>query len=664
MNKRFHAVPWMVGISAGLMLALLIPPVTRIIMCGQFQVAILHNNDIFKLGSKLPQIASSYPNDIEVQVGALCLPQTWNNRYGIKENENAAIRKISRIVARFPNKPVVYAVALKQLILSGMYLNRVKDQTIPPDNNTGSVKSHVDMRLTKLFDSYCMAGERLDPRNAYFYYMRSISLFVMHRDSEALRQIEIASQKPEYNDYFSLEDQYLLHTVDRITGGENVLVRFYTYAGVIFPEYANCRASAQIAIHKACLLEQKGDLQAGFVIRKAVRKYGTLMSEDSTVSIGNLVGMALTGISMDDFPGYPPNTNPYNPTIFYTRVKAYADYLKKIHHPNEALDYMQQYQLSNSIRTVMRKNNNIFDMITKDCYVWLAGMIVLMNAYWIIIATFASLIINKLTCIKFTKSIPDSIKLCTVIIPFLLIFFEYSVLYSMRQNSIMIILTALLMLFVLLTWFKKDTLKNWNLFDVPHLFLWFLTILLGVFIILWPNVLVNQKNTFLLELLIITSLLIMLLNKISEYFGGWTRRLTISVLIIALIALTISLFEIASSWQIMGLTNSFYDFVSSNNQRIYLYLNSLPVIIPQIVVIASVIVSFLHHEPYFQGFVRHMRNIAVPLVCIILIGWSGVILFTVKNEAKINTLQNMIISTGEIQTLARISHISLPRVER
>ncbi len=664
MKKRFHAVPWMVGITAGLMLALLIPPVTRIIMCAQFQIAILHNGDIFKIGSKLPQIASSYPNDIEVQVGALCLPQTWNNRYGIKENENATIRKISRIVARFPNEPVVYAVALKQLILSGMYLHRDKDQTIPPDNNTVSVKSHVDMRLTKLFDSYCMAGERLDPQNAFFYYMRSISLFIRHRDSDALRQIEIASQKPEYNDYFSLEDQYLVHTVDKITGGENVLVRFYTYAGVIFPEYADCSASARIAIHKACLLEQKGNFQAGFVIRRAVRKYGTLMSEDSKVDIGNLVGIAITGIAMDGFPGYPANTNPYNPTIFDTRVKAYSDYLKNIHHPNEAADYLQQFKLSNTIRTVMRKNNNIFDMIIKDCYVWLTGMIVLMNAYWIFLTSIASLILNKLTRVKYTKSIPDSLKLFSVIIPFLLIFFEYSVLYSMRQNSLMIILTSLLMLFIFLTWFKKDTLKDWKFFDVPHLFLWFLTILLGVFIILWPNILVNQKNTFLLELLIITSLLIMLLNNISEYFGGWTRRLSVSILIILLTALTLSLFELASSWQIIGLTNSFYDFVANNNQKIYLYLNSLPVIIPQIVVIASVIVSFLHHEPYFQGFVRHMRNIAVPLVCLILIGWSGVILFTVKNEAKINTLQNMILSTGEIQTLARISHISLPRVGR
>jgi hypothetical protein len=361
MNKRFHAVPWIVGITAGLLLALMIVPATRLIMKLEFRAAILRDGSIFNMDN-MEQVAARYPDDIDIQIGLYSFPQRRMAQYDATERTNFILQKISQFVAKFPDQPVIYAVALKQLSMLGVNTGRDSDQTLPPGNTTAIDIRQQDLLLLKKYDAYCAAGEKLDTQNAYFPFMRSVSLFAMKRDSEALQEIESASQKPVYNDYSSLQFQSIMKLADKIAGGKNALVRAMAYAGILCPEYSAMRASARIALHEAILMEKHGNLQGGFVIRQALRRYGSLMTADSTFDIGNLVGGAISKMAMNYLPGAPPNANSYGDMVNHSFLNHYITYLNQIHHPEEAAACIQQVKLMDTIHNVVK--NNIFSIFS------------------------------------------------------------------------------------------------------------------------------------------------------------------------------------------------------------------------------------------------------------------------------------------------------------
>jgi hypothetical protein len=281
-------------------------------------------------------------------------------------------------------------------------------------------------------------------------------------------------------------------------------------------------------------------------------------------------------------------------------------------------------------------------------------MIALMSAYWVILTAVISILAQKIRPAKLPKSLPDSIYFSLIIIPFMTLLFELSIVIAVHKSGILPILIILFMFAVLSVWMWKGTFADGYSLDVPLMFLWSLVILIGGLLLYWPDIAVNEKNILVMEVLILISLLLLLSNKLTQHVQNRFHPVSTLLLMVAFIGLFLSLFDIASGWQIKGVLNSFNGLGGQYNSNVYVCI--LPVLIPQILLISFGLVSYIRHEPFLLGFSRRMRAFFVPITCVILITWVGTLMVTLRNESKIVSWQTMMIS-GEVQSSARLSHV-------
>lgn len=329
----------LLGIACGILLALLIAPQTRWLVRAQLMPSTLMPNHS---GQQKRRFVQAHPSDYQVQLA------------GEAEGDHRTQLEYGRsLVSRFPNSASLRANILRYATVSEVRLHRNEDYLLqsrpvpahrqPDPDNSVPTAAHL-----AAFDADAAAGERLDPDNAYFPFMRSIELFAAHRDAAGLAAVQRASTKHVWREYIEDEVEGRWRLNDAVYGGRDALSAGAVSASLLFPHYQNLRAAARIVVWKAVLDEKAGHPEAGLAKREAVGRCGEIMAVQSTTLIGNLVGAAINMISRSRPGGaLPLKVDPRltNEQETEKRLALYSEYVTKIGHPEAAAQARSDTQI-------------------------------------------------------------------------------------------------------------------------------------------------------------------------------------------------------------------------------------------------------------------------------------------------------------------------------
>ncbi len=319
----------LLGLALGVLLALVIAPQTRWLVWAQLFPGRLTPG---RYEQQKQAFVRSRPSDYQVQLAG--------------KPDGTSVVQIAyarSLVSRFPNSASLRANILRYATLGAVHMHRnesyfVENAPIPAYDAAPGHPPSTPAQLAA-FDADAAAGERLDPDNAYFPFMRAIGLFAANRDAEGLAAVQRASTKHVWQEYYQDEAEGGWRISRTIYGGQETIAVAAVSASLLFPHYQQLRAVARIVVYKAVLDEQAGHFEAGLAKRNAIGRCGKVMEIKSTVLIGNLVGVAINSISRYRPGGAPPlaaNTNLSDKEQMQKRLDLYCAYVVKIGHPEAA----------------------------------------------------------------------------------------------------------------------------------------------------------------------------------------------------------------------------------------------------------------------------------------------------------------------------------------
>jgi hypothetical protein len=350
---------WLLGAALGILLALALWPETRWLLSSQLAISLRMQSPLTVTGdltSNPPQmveltapeanaqrIAAAHPDDYLLQLAA-----AFTHPLDAPPARLPA-KPLRALTSRFPDRPSLYAAILRMASQGEVTLVRPEEfelmgESVPPaaalrpsPNGTNAFNDTPESLAA--FDSDAAAGERLDPDNAYFPFLRSVGLFAAHRDDEALAAIQRAATKPMWHEYYDdeVEGKWRLHLL--VTHNPSALLHTMMEAAVLLPHYAQLRAACRVAVYKAMEAEQAGHSEDGLAIRRAVMQCGSLMRVQSHIMIGSLVGIALTKLALEQPGGTPPIhlSDPHtDATQLQAKLTAFDLYLHHIGHAEES----------------------------------------------------------------------------------------------------------------------------------------------------------------------------------------------------------------------------------------------------------------------------------------------------------------------------------------
>ena len=380
----------LLGLALGILLALLIAPQTRWLVRLQ-TLTVLHQYHPLGCSSYAASpaadtraydaAAARHPDNLAVQYAQATF------------NTNAQpLMNLRALTHRFPNSPMLYANILREessrLHLSSRADFQLSGLPVPKDVALAAASSPQDVAA---YDKEAAAGERIDPENAYFPFMRAYGLFAAHHNAEALAAVERASVKPVWNEYLTenVEAQWRLHT--EAFGDPGALPHSSILSFEMLPEYTRLREAARITVYQAVLKEQAGHLEEGFVLREALRRCGDLMRVQSTTLIGSLVGIAISTISETRPGGIPapkdsPGLSPEQKA--QRRLEIYCAYVTKIGHPEAARRARDEEAARRSVQVFASLDQPFPDFtgpLVHLTFWWMAGLALLLNAVWVLV---------------------------------------------------------------------------------------------------------------------------------------------------------------------------------------------------------------------------------------------------------------------------------------
>lgn len=270
---------------------------------------------------------------------------------------------------RFPDETVVHATLLR--MYAGNFVRVGHDDEIDillPVRETAETKkskpSAADPTKNRPedltdFERSAAAGERLDPGNAYFPYLRAVGLLAAGRDAEARAALARAASKRVWNEYIPevVEAQWTL-AVNAAGSEIGALPRTAVWASTLLPHYAAIRAQARLFTARAVRAELAGNAAEGFALRRDVARVGALMRAESSTIIGSLVGQAITQTAATR-----PGGAPFPPRERYdnggdrnreARTAAYCRYLEANGHSSEARWFRAESAAADGARSVSR----------------------------------------------------------------------------------------------------------------------------------------------------------------------------------------------------------------------------------------------------------------------------------------------------------------------
>lgn len=362
------------GIAVGVLLALLIAPQTRWLVLRQVSPG------SFSSAEHNHQFVQSHPNDYPVQLAGQ-----------MEKSGQTQLEYARSLVPRFPENPSLRANILRYASLT-LYMNRPEaDGSLLSDNSppqTFKLRPPIPEAELAAYDADAAAGERLDPDNAYFPFMRSIGLFAARKDAEGLAAIRRAGTKPAWREYLADEVEGHWRILDSYDGHHEAISAGAFQASVLFPQYQIMRAMARLVTERAVREEMAGQAEDGLTLRRSLAHVGDLMGTQGTTYITNLVGIAITSISrirpggaapFKALPGENTSSSSPNP-LSQRRLNAYCAYVTRLGHPEAAQQARAQSAAGEEVRQILSHqltSGNVFDKITRLGAPFMAGPVLL-----------------------------------------------------------------------------------------------------------------------------------------------------------------------------------------------------------------------------------------------------------------------------------------------
>ena len=127
---------------------------------------------------RVHMVLAHHPNDFPLQIGAV-MPYFTGGLF--------ARGSLRALIPHFPDTPSLFANLLRCDAAGPVRLERPEIDSLtgerPEKSSLRPVTSPADLAS---YDQTAATGERLDPDNAYFPFVRSAGLFAAHRDSDGL----------------------------------------------------------------------------------------------------------------------------------------------------------------------------------------------------------------------------------------------------------------------------------------------------------------------------------------------------------------------------------------------------------------------------------------------------------------------------------------------
>ena len=605
----------LLGIAFGVLLALLVAPQTRWLVRMQVFPAALFRPDRYEQEKQV--FVRQHPNDYQIQLAG----QT-------RGDSSAQLDAARRLVLRFPNNASLRANILRYATAKEILMSRDEDfllsgQPVPVGGSgPNDPKPHLPTPAhLAAFDADAAVGERLDPDNAYFPFMRAFGLFAAHRDVEGLAAVQRASAKHVWREYFDDEVEGNWRIDDSVYGGRESVSAMAVSAALLFPHYQHLRAVARVVAYKAILDEQAGHPEAGFAKREALGRCGALMGTQAPSIIGNLVGVAINAISRTRPGGSPPlkfKSQVSNEEQVRIRLKLYTDYVTKIGHPEAAAQAQRDNQTWQQIHSLTSKiTEGMFGSgmtgIIRLTATLAAGWVLFPNFLSMLILGFAAYGLSRLPQIQGCKPLPAG-----------------------------------------------ATLGFWGAVIVGLL-------IAGAFADPdWGSFTIEAA---LLIPLTFAGMLALTLRRLRRPIG-------IAVLAAAITVSIAGVFGLLMSWQMHGgadTLGALQQTVSMsgddhnagttvwNNPKLLTLLGAaFALAIPVLTAIILSIVSRVKRVPVSVGLVNGFRAVMPPLVCALMLIYGGLVLWTVQQEARANYgLERSL--HGEGQYLAQLTGQEWPK---
>ncbi len=605
----------LLGIAAGILLALLVAPQTRWLVHLQ-ALTVLHQYRAIgcESYSRSPAgdaraydaVAARHPGDFDIQYARAA--------FSGNVSPEANLRALTQ---RFPNRPMLYANLLREEsrkpLLSSAAASKLSGDAVPPTVMPGASPPEI-----AAYNWDASAGERTDPSNAYFPLMLAYGLFAAHRNANALAAIKRASDKPYWNEYLTenVQAKWRLHTV--AFGDPGAIPQAAVWSSEMLPEYQRLRDVARIVVYQAVLKEQAGQREGGYELREDLRRCGDLMRVQSTTLLGSLVASNITRISMSRPGGAPTLGNePWDATekISQQRLDAYCAYVTKIGHPNAARRARDEEAARRSLQNFSTGQQMLkpIGSLQQLIYWWTAGVGLLLNIAWLLTL---GLLAAGWTQVKFAPRPPIGWK--TVLLHCLLAVGAWLVL-------------ALLYVCVGIAWltFVYHDAVDWP----PQIGIGSAFLLLTASVGYGLHRLPHARRIAVLR----TALLLPML--VGAAYGlyclvQWTAW---------------PLAEIPQGLRtLLGLDGSTDSDTEQAPQTRMLWLCVAAVLlVPLLLIVTLGIVAGVKRASLPDTLTAGFRQLAVPIACVLVIAYGGVLLGTVRQERRVADFdQQMVTNSG------------------
>ena len=408
MKNRIRFRLQLVGVTVGVLAALLIWPASRWIVGAQFGCLVPGRPSGFTWAGGVAGVSLTdwdvearathqgsvtLPDDLSIQVAdAVTAPPTGTLSSDVK------VARLRSLATRFSDRPSIYANMMRFATLGKVIVHREELNLMDSSGSVHPERAHRQSAPDALaaFDQDAAEGERLDPDNAFFPLLRAAGLFEAHRDSEALAAIHRAAQRPLWIEYYVDELHGKWQLQDKAFGENGAIPRIAIGAATLFPHYSQIRAASQMAVVKAMLAEQAGQLEQGIAIREDLMRCGGLMRTEAPSLIGNLVGsaVALTALQRPAGAALIPAPRADNSHITSVQVRErlvaqYESFLRRAGHSEQSARAHGEAEAATKIREVAHRNlgGDAFfgPSLGRLGLSWWVGVLLLCAAFWTLV---------------------------------------------------------------------------------------------------------------------------------------------------------------------------------------------------------------------------------------------------------------------------------------
>ncbi len=259
--------------------------------------------------------------------------------------ETASVRQsLLQLRRQFPERAEVYASLLRNE-MRGFRIGRKEEARF---SKGGASPSPSDPQQARRVLEWAQKGEQLDPENAFFTGMRVRALLALQRDSEAIRALVHAAQKPRWDDYVAAEAEAQIRYWRLLQNKRSGEVDIALTMGILFPHLATERSNARVLTALAQDLEAQGHFREALEIRIALTQYAQkMMSEQKTIA-HLLVGIAIAQIAVSS----PPTASHLSPQ---QRQEGFLKRLQQAGFANEAAWFHAELKRMDAIRLQIKK---------------------------------------------------------------------------------------------------------------------------------------------------------------------------------------------------------------------------------------------------------------------------------------------------------------------